>query len=52
VQRRTSPLLPVQARLRSFLIDEGQIIIDELGRGFDDMRPKQVEYPSGSGSNL
>ncbi len=38
VQRRTSPLLPVQARLRSFLIEEGQAIIDELGRDFDAMR--------------
>lgn len=30
VQRRTLPLLPAQARLRSFLIDQGQPIIDAI----------------------
>lgn len=32
VQRRTLPLLPAQARLRGFLVDQGQSIIDALGR--------------------
>jgi DNA-binding transcriptional LysR family regulator len=31
--RRNMPLLPVHARLKSFLLDEGQAIIDELERG-------------------
>ncbi len=33
VQRRTSPLLPVQAGLRDYLLRQGQPIIDEIGRG-------------------
>lgn len=32
--RRNMPLLPVHARLKSFLLDEGQAIIDELERGY------------------
>ncbi len=32
VQRRTLPLLPAQARLRSFLLDQGQAVIDAIGR--------------------
>ena len=32
VQRRTLPLLPAQARLRGFLVDQGQAVIDSLGR--------------------
>jgi DNA-binding transcriptional LysR family regulator len=32
--RRNMPLLPVHARLRSFLLAEGQGIIDELDRGY------------------
>jgi hypothetical protein len=31
--RRNMPLLPVHARLKSFLLDEGQAIIDELEQG-------------------
>jgi DNA-binding transcriptional LysR family regulator len=30
--RRTLPLLPIQARLRDFLIDQGQSVIDGIGR--------------------
>ena len=33
VQRRSLPLLPVQARLRSFLLEHGRPIIDEIVRG-------------------
>lgn len=33
IQRRTLPLLPVQARLRSFLLEQGQPIIEEISRG-------------------
>jgi DNA-binding transcriptional LysR family regulator len=33
VQRRTSPLLPVQAGLRGYLIEHGESIIKELHRG-------------------
>jgi DNA-binding transcriptional LysR family regulator len=33
VQRRTLPLLPVQARLRGFLVERGQAVIDEIERG-------------------
>lgn len=32
VQRRTLPLLPVQARLRSFLIEVGQTVIEDISR--------------------
>ncbi len=32
VQRRTLPLLPVQARLRSFLIEVGQHVIEDISR--------------------
>ncbi len=32
VQRRTLPLLPVQARLRSFLIEVGQNVIEDISR--------------------
>jgi LysR family transcriptional regulator, low CO2-responsive transcriptional regulator len=32
VQRRTLPLLPVQARLRSFLIEVGQHVIEDIAR--------------------
>jgi len=32
VQRRTLPLLPVQARLRSFLIEVGQQVIEDISR--------------------
>ncbi len=32
VQRRTLPLLPVQARLRSFLIEVGQDVIEDISR--------------------
>jgi len=32
VQRRTLPLLPVQARLRSFLIEVGQHVIEDITR--------------------
>jgi DNA-binding transcriptional LysR family regulator len=32
--RRNMPLLPVHARLRGFLLDGGQAIIDELDRGY------------------
>jgi LysR family transcriptional regulator, low CO2-responsive transcriptional regulator len=32
--RRNMPLLPVHARLRAFLLDGGQAIIDELDRGY------------------
>jgi hypothetical protein len=31
--RRNMPLLPVHARLRTFLLDGGQAIIEELDRG-------------------
>ena len=34
-QRRTLPLLPVQARLRDFLVDSGQTVIDDLRRGHE-----------------
>ena len=33
VQRRTLPLLPIQARLRQFLIDEGHATIRQLIKG-------------------
>jgi DNA-binding transcriptional LysR family regulator len=33
VQRRSLPLLPVQARLRSYLLEHGRPIIDEIIRG-------------------
>jgi DNA-binding transcriptional LysR family regulator len=33
VQRRTLPLLPVHARLRDFLVAEGEAVIDEINRG-------------------
>ena len=33
VQRRTLPLLPVQARLRSFLIEEGEAVIRDTMQG-------------------
>ncbi len=33
VHRHTLPLLPVQTRLRSFLLEQGQPIIEEIGRG-------------------
>lgn len=32
--RRGMPLLPIHARLRAFLLEHGQSIIDELGRGY------------------
>jgi DNA-binding transcriptional LysR family regulator len=32
VQRRSLPLLPVQARLRDFLLEQGQPVIEEIGR--------------------
>jgi hypothetical protein len=32
--RRNMPLLPVHARLRTFLLDGGQAIIEELDRGY------------------
>lgn len=32
VQRRTLPLLPVQARLRGFLIEVGQTVIEDISR--------------------
>lgn len=32
--RRNMPLLPAHARLKSFLLEEGQAIIDELERGY------------------
>ena len=35
--RRNMPLLPVHARLKSFLLDEGQAIIDELEQGHRDV---------------
>jgi hypothetical protein len=33
VQRRSLPLLPVQRRLRDFLLEHGQSIIEEISRG-------------------
>lgn len=39
VQRRSMPLLPVQARLRDFLVTQGEAIIDELGRTHAALRP-------------
>jgi DNA-binding transcriptional LysR family regulator len=38
VQRRTAPLLPVQVGLRDFLIENGEEIIAEIGRGWDRLR--------------
>ena len=32
VHRRTMPLLPIHARLRDFLLQNGQAVIDDLGR--------------------
>jgi DNA-binding transcriptional LysR family regulator len=43
VQRRSLPLLPVQSRLRNFLLEQGQFIIEELGRAH------AAQSPSGSG---
>ncbi len=35
VQRRTLPLLPVQARLRGFLIEVGRDVIEDISRDHD-----------------
>lgn len=39
VQRRSMTLLPVQARLRDFLVGQGQSIIGEIGRAHAALRP-------------
>jgi hypothetical protein len=33
VQRRTLPLQPVHARLRDFLVSDGEAVIDDINRG-------------------
>jgi DNA-binding transcriptional LysR family regulator len=40
VQRRSLPLLPVQRRLRAFLLDHGQSIIDEIVSAHDARAPR------------
>ena len=39
VQRRTLPLLPVQARLRGFLVEQGHAVIDAIGHDHAALSP-------------
>jgi LysR family transcriptional regulator, low CO2-responsive transcriptional regulator len=40
--RRTMPLLPLHTRLRAFLLEHGQSVIDDLERGFRETYPASV----------
>lgn len=52
--RRNMPLLPVHARLKSFLLEQGQAIIDELERSYESLGahvpPPAVIGPMSGGS--
>jgi len=56
VHRRNMPLLPVHARLQRFLIEQGQAIIDDLGRGHEEIAPRIRGHahwpPAGRGAKL
>lgn len=45
VQRRTLPLLPVQARLRGFLLEQGHPIIEEISRGHAALSSPAIVQP-------
>ena len=49
VQRRTLPLLPVQARLRGFLIEVGRNVIEDIGR--DHARIASAGRPAKAGGD-
>ena len=49
VHRRNMPLLPVHSRLREFLIEQGQVIIDDFSRTHDEIGIRAGRRPAQAG---